>query len=341
MKKYIQNLIVLGSLAIFVMSPVSAFAQSYANNAIVSSPTSVILNASINPNGSNTSGWFEYGTDANLYTWTETPHIYVGSNYGEMPFTQTITNLAPNTIYYYRAVANSSTTVKGSILSFVTNTNNAYTNTNVSNTSYGANAYNTNYTSSTYTNTNYNDGINITNITATGAILNAVFTNPHRSGAQGYFEWGPTKTFGNMTEMMPLGTNYTEPFSGVLTNLTPNTTYYFRAIVVQNGQTYRGGTRSFQTYSSTVSNPVINQNPTVTTNQSQIFNNNPVVNPQIMTPSVTTTNSNTLLEANAMFGANFLPNNIFGWILLLLIILAIVWAFRKISQTTYVKQVNH
>lgn len=329
MKKYIQNLIVLGSLSIFVLSPVSTFAQSYANNAIVSSPTSVILNASIDPNGANTSGWFEYGTDANLYTWTETPRIYVGSGYAEMPFTQTINNLAPNTVYYYRAVANSSTIVKGNILSFVTNTNNAYTN--VSSTVYGTNTYNNMYPSN-YTNTQYNDGISISNITATGAILNAVFTNPYRTNAQGYFEWGPTKSFGNMTEMVQLGTNYTEPFSGVLSNLTPNTTYYFRAIVVQNGQTYRGGTRSFQTYSSTITNPVINQNPTVTTNQSQIFNNN-----QVITPSVTTKNSNALLEANAIFGANFLPNNIFGWIMLLIIILAIIWAFRKISQNTSVK----
>lgn len=320
MKKYIQNLIVLGSLAIVAMFPVSAFAQNYSNNAIISSPTSVILNASIDPNGTNTSGWFEYGTDANLYTWTETPRTYIGSGYAEMPFTQTINNLAPNTIYYYRAVANSTTTVKGNILSFVTNTNNVYTNTNVSNTSYGTNAY---------TNTNYNDGISISNITATGAILNAVFTNPYRTNAQGYFEWGPTKSFGNMTEMVPLGTNYTETFSGVLSNLNPNTTYYFRAIVIQNGQTYRGGTRSFQTYNSTVTNPIINQTPSVTTNQSQIYNNN-----QVIAPSVTTTNSNALLEANTIFGANFLPNNIFGWILLLIIIFAIVWAFRKISQKT-------
>ena len=79
----------------------------------------------------------------------------------------------------------------------------------------------------------------------------------------------------------------------------------------------------------------MNQNPTVTTNSGQVFGNQTSQVNQVNTINKTT--DNTTLSANTLFGVNFLPNSILGWLLLLIIVLAIVWALRKLSQpTTYV-----
>jgi len=73
-----------------------------------------------------------------------------------------------------------------------------------------------------------------------------------------------------------------------------------------------------------------NTNTTVSTNQN--YTNPNYVNPNLYTttPVVSTaytTNSNL---ANPLFGASFLPNTIYGWILLLILILLIVWVARRI-----------
>lgn len=318
MKKYLQNL-TIGAVIVFSLFVYNtASAQStYVND------TTVILDSSVNPRGNPTTAWFEYSTDMNLYSPIKTPTIAIGSSNYEVPFSQKVTNLVPNTVYYYRVVANNKVaTVQGNILSFITAPNNTIantTNTFVNNTVFtnpNTNYVNTGYTNTNYVNTNTSGSATITNISATGAILNAVFTNPSRTNATGYFEWGPTQSFGYNTNTVALGTNYSSPFSGQLSNLAPNTTYYFRAIVHQGSQTYRGSIQSFQTYSSTVAlNNQNLQSPTVTTYPTQTINTNPNIN----------------LSASTIFGSNsFLPNSLFGWILLLLLLIAITWAIKKI-----------
>jgi phosphodiesterase/alkaline phosphatase D-like protein len=319
--KTLKNLIILGAVACVVFAGRAAHAQY----TVIPGATEAILNASVNPNGTGTSAWFEYGTDANMVYYTETAHNYVGSSYGDVPFSQKITGLSPNSVYFYRAVANNGTTAKGSIMSFTTVNNNNAT-TSYTNTVYPVN--NVVYTNTNAVASSSNDGVSITNITATGAILNAVLTNPNHQYAQGYFEWGPTTSFGNTTQATDLGTAYTSNFSGTLTQLTPNTTYYFRAVATLNGRTIRGGTRSFQTYATSMTSNYYQstQAPSVTTNQGQL----------IQTPVYNTSNTS-VLSGSAITSGAFLPNNIFGWLLLLLVILAIVWAARKLSQsTTYV-----
>ena len=76
------------------------------------------LNGRVDGNGRSTRAWFEYGTTMNLgYSTSETSY---GS--GTTTYKKTISGLTPNTLYYFRAVAeNSEDTDYGDILTFRTN----------------------------------------------------------------------------------------------------------------------------------------------------------------------------------------------------------------------------
>jgi uncharacterized repeat protein (TIGR01451 family) len=76
------------------------------------------LNGRVDGNGRSTRAWFEYGTTMNLgYSTSRTSY---GS--GTTTYKKTISGLTPNTLYYFRAVAeNSEDTDYGDILTFRTN----------------------------------------------------------------------------------------------------------------------------------------------------------------------------------------------------------------------------
>ncbi|HEX8774170.1 MAG TPA: BACON domain-containing carbohydrate-binding protein [Pyrinomonadaceae bacterium] len=83
--------------------------------------TSATLNGLINPNGSATNGWFEWGTSQTLATFSSTPLQAMGSGGSSVAINSVLSNLNPTTTYYYRvAASNSLGTSKGSILSFTT-----------------------------------------------------------------------------------------------------------------------------------------------------------------------------------------------------------------------------
>jgi peptidoglycan hydrolase-like protein with peptidoglycan-binding domain len=79
---------------------------------------SVTLNSTTNRSGT-VLGWFEYGTLNTLKTSTETAHLAFDKTKNSL--TQNLEKLTPATVYYYRAVAQSGSTIrKGNILSFTT-----------------------------------------------------------------------------------------------------------------------------------------------------------------------------------------------------------------------------
>ncbi len=128
---------------LFLLEPVIGYAQysqvnSYGNiytyvnsydqlnitttNATNITGSSVILNGLVNGNNLyntyNLSTWFEYGTNTNLGYFT--PHGVSNSGYAN--YSSNIAGLNPNTIYYFRAVAqNPQGVIYGSINSFRTN----------------------------------------------------------------------------------------------------------------------------------------------------------------------------------------------------------------------------
>lgn len=82
-------------------------------------PTMASLNSMANPNGTNTSCWFEWGLTTN-YSNVTTP-IPVGSGVGPVGLNQGIVNLATGVSYHFRAVASNGLGVAlGSNLSFTT-----------------------------------------------------------------------------------------------------------------------------------------------------------------------------------------------------------------------------
>jgi hypothetical protein len=232
MKRNIKNTIAFLSLfGMFFVFASSVEAQTYYSNTQTTSTSSVALNATVNPGGRSTTGWFEYTTDPNFYSWNETEHVYVGSTNSDTPLMATLNNLVPNTVYYFRVVTNNGKKVyKGNTLSFVTTSQ--------------------------------------------------------------------TQTYSNVTNTVPVAVN------------TSNIRYV------------NAPQPTTVLYTTTPTNQV-------TTNTN--------ANVATVYRSVNTTNPNYVNVANPVFGSTFLPNTIFGWLLLMLIILAIFVVVRRLAQPqTYI-----
>ena len=83
----------------------------------------VTLNATVNPNGSATAVWFEWGTDSALSGFATTPPQQAGSGFDPIVISTDVNGLAATTTYYFRAASSSSFgTSRGLILSFTTQT---------------------------------------------------------------------------------------------------------------------------------------------------------------------------------------------------------------------------
>lgn len=174
---------------------------------------------------------FIWGTDATLTTGnttsTATPSS-LPSTADEYPVTFAVTNLNPGTTYYYRVVGTygASSTVQGSIEQFT-----IPASTPPSVTTEPA-----------------------TSVTGTTATINGTGTSNGASSTV-TFTWGtdPTLTTGNNTataSQSPLGTGASgAAVSAALTNLTPGTTYYFRATIsnANSGGNINGIIRQFTT----------------------------------------------------------------------------------------------
>lgn len=81
--------------------------------------TSARLNGHVNPNGADTTRFFEWGFDT-LYG-NVTPNVGIGSGFASLPISADIGSLSPSTTYHFRAVGvNANGTVQGTDHSFVT-----------------------------------------------------------------------------------------------------------------------------------------------------------------------------------------------------------------------------
>ncbi|MHB8651893.1 MAG: hypothetical protein ACYC8S_02045 [Minisyncoccota bacterium] len=208
--------------------------------------TFAILQGYVNPNNtSDTTRWFEWGYTTSLGF--STGKLAQGSSAGN--FTDTISNLTANTTYYYRAVAqNSYGTVYGSVLSFTTTGGTTY--------------YPPVVTAPTAVTTL------ATEVTSTSAKMNGIALINGNVSTTGWFEWGTTQNFGSQTSTATLGSASSITYSGYLTGLSSNTTYYYRAVAQNAYGTSRGATLSFTTSAGSVYQPpvVIQQPPQVITN---------------------------------------------------------------------------
>jgi lysophospholipase L1-like esterase len=79
------------------------------------------VNGSVNPNGQETTAWFEWGTDPGLATFNSTSSQSMGSGTTVIPLSESISGFGSDNVYFFRAVAsNNGGTRKGDIKSFAT-----------------------------------------------------------------------------------------------------------------------------------------------------------------------------------------------------------------------------
>ncbi|MGE3632241.1 MAG: beta strand repeat-containing protein, partial [Sandaracinaceae bacterium] len=197
-------------------------------------PTGAVLNATANPNGSSTTGWFRYSTTnpgaCNDTFGTRTPTTggtSLGMGSAASPYSATLTGLTLGQTYYFCALAqNAIGTSVGTVLTFTTT---------------AAPTVTTNAASA---------------ITSTGATLNGA-ANPNAATTTGWFRYSTTDpgacndTFGTRaptTGGTALGAGTTpSTYSRALTGLTAGTTYYFCAIASSASGTGFGSVLSFVT----------------------------------------------------------------------------------------------
>ncbi|MBZ5535027.1 MAG: hypothetical protein LAO31_03650 [Acidobacteriia bacterium] len=180
---------------------------------------SASLNASVNPSGLSTSANFQWGTTAAYGSATSSQSV--GSGSSDISFTAGLTGLAANTTYHYRAVAsNSAGTFNGSDMVFTT-----------AGISLPPRAISNSAGS----------------ITAVTAVVSGV-VNPNGSPTVGFFQWGPTTSYGYSTATPSLGSGTSDVIlTATLTSLAPNTTYHYRTVATNNAGTAHGNDIVFVT----------------------------------------------------------------------------------------------
>ena len=163
------------------------------------------VNGQVNSNNCNTSYWFEYGTTQSLgYT---SGFQSVGNSNGWQTISSSLSGLNYNTTYYFRAVAqNQSGTVYGTILNFTTNNNGGGTG-----------------------NVPYVQTLNPTGTTQNTANFNSTVT-PNDSSATAWFEYGINYNSLYYTSNNVYVSSYNLNVNSYVSNLSPGTTYYVRAV---------------------------------------------------------------------------------------------------------------
>jgi DNA-binding beta-propeller fold protein YncE len=179
-----------------------------------STSTTATLNATINPQGSDTSYHFVYGTDSSYGQ--STPDTDGGASVGDESVSAEITGLVPDTVYHFAVVANNGTggDIQGADAVFAT-------------APAGA--------------------AQASDITATAATLSGTI-NPQGSAASYHFDYGTDTSYGQSTPETDGGSGtgdetVTSPVGG----LEPDTSYHIRVVATINGQQVAGDDGTFTT----------------------------------------------------------------------------------------------
>lgn len=182
---------------------------------------SATLNGTINPNNYEATYWFEYGTDNSLNNRTGSRTVSSASY--DVSVSIPVSGLYQNQTYSFRLVAqNTRGTEYGSVLTFITGTASGgpvvtYSATDVG--SYGATLWG--------------------------------YSNITGAGAYGWFEYGTSAySFSHTTSQTSFYSWRSQNFSHGITNLSPGTTYYYRAVVRDGSSLSYGQTLSFVTQGS-------------------------------------------------------------------------------------------
>jgi hypothetical protein len=94
-----------------------------------------------------------------------------------------------------------------------------------------------------------------TRIGTSGAQLNGIAVIANGQYSEGWFEYGRTESLGNVTTAIAIGTNRTADFSDVVSGLSSNSAYYYRAVMRNAQGVFRGDIERFVTARVGTGNP--------------------------------------------------------------------------------------
>jgi hypothetical protein len=189
--------------------------------------TSASLNGSINPNGADTTAYFQYGLTTSYGSTTTSGDFGLSSQ----SVGYVVSGLTPNTLYHFRIVVTSTGgTGYGGDLTFTTTGQPPTAQTQTA-----------------------------TLVAATSAHLNASI-NPNGSDTTAYFQYGLTTTYGNTTTSGDFGTS-SQTVGYTVTGLSPNTTYHFRIVASNGAGTSYGSDLTFITPTSPTAGPIVQTLP--------------------------------------------------------------------------------
>jgi len=179
-------------------------------------PTSASVGGTVDPSGSSTGWWVEYGTSTSYGSRTDTQSAGAGAS--QVGVSVRLTGLRAGVTYHFRLVAsNAIGTGRGGDRSFRTDPAASVSTGGV-------------------------DGVTVSSARLGGSV------NPHGRGTAAWFEYGTTSALGTRTtdQDAGFGTSSTKIFAQV-TSLQPGTRYYYRIAARSDAGTVVGQTRSFTT----------------------------------------------------------------------------------------------
>jgi hypothetical protein len=199
--------------------PTMATATTSAASSITT--TSATLNGTVNPNGSSTKYYFQYGTSINYGSTTHSTNA--GGESSNVTVSASISNLTPGTRYHCRLVAtNAGGTTNGNDVTFTTTGQPPPTPA----------AATTSAASS---------------IDTTSATLNGT-VNPNGSSTTYDFQYGTSINYGSTTQSTNAGAESSNvQVTTRISSLTPGTTYHYRLVANNVGGTTYGSDTTFIT----------------------------------------------------------------------------------------------
>lgn len=260
-----------------------------------------LVNGNISYSTYNLRAWFEYGATPSFGYSTPRGNY----NVGYVNLSTNIEGLNPGTVYYFRAVAQNP---QGAFV---------YGNTN---------SFRTNFSSYANAGDNYNiynsnTPVSLTAITRPATTvgtrsvdLNAHIINTPGIPASTWFEWGTDYALVNQTPIIAVSALPAVNHLSTITKLAPGTTYYFRAVVINNFTRSNGTILSFTT-KNVVAAPQEVAEPKVTEKDT--------IEEVKKEPS-------SPLTASAIGGVGFLPTNIFEWTVLAILVAVLIILVRNI-----------
>jgi hypothetical protein len=202
-------------------APASAAARPTATTGSASNvaQSSATVSGTVNPQGTDTSYHFEYGTSTSYGS--STPATSVGAGTADVPATANLTGLKSSTTYHYRVVAVSSAgTTNGADQTFTTTTPPAVT------------------------------AGEPTHVTQSSAGLNGT-VNPEGQATTYYYRYGTTNAYGLQTSPASVGSGKTPVAVHVtIHGLTSNATYHYQLVATNAGGTTFGPDQTLATSTS-------------------------------------------------------------------------------------------